>query len=343
MPNIQVGTFVLNIELLIYIVSGIVGVFAVHYRQRKHPDRERIVSDAWNAVFLWILVWKGSLFLFDPASVIAHPLSLAFFSGGAKGLWLASLVAAAFLGLRHFRRLGARHTAAVIAVMGAGWTMSVSLAQIVFSDSAGNASYLIFVLSGAVMTLLLSPSPRYAAQAFVIVLVGTAILYTLLDSDLTSNRAANSPEERAASGAEVGTRKAQLAPEFELTDLEGNSVKLSDYRGKTVLLNFWATWCRVCQAEMPHVEKLYQQYKDQDVVILSVNATSQERDAQRVAQYANKQLLSFPIVLDEEGDVLKQYKVTAYPTTYIIDPSGAIQDRYLGAISYESMKKAIRN
>ncbi|QJD85522.1 TlpA family protein disulfide reductase [Cohnella herbarum] len=339
MPNIQVGTFVLNIELLIYIVAGMVGVLAVHYRQRRHPDRERIVSDAWNAVFLWILVWKGSLFLFDPASVIAQPLSLAFFSGGAKGMWLASLIVAAFLGFRHFRRLGARQTAAVIAVMGAGWAMSVTLAQIVFSDSAGNAVYLIFVLSGAAMVLLLSPSPRYAAQAFVILLVGTAILYTLLDS---TERAANSPEERAASGAEVGARKAQLAPEFELTDLEGNSVKLSDYRGKTVLLNFWATWCRVCQAEMPHVEKLYRQYKDQDVIILSVNATSQERDVQRVAQYANKELLSFPIVLDEEGDVLKRYKVTAYPTTYIIDPSGVIQDRYLGAISYESMKKAVR-
>lgn len=326
MSNLQVGTFVLNIELLVYVIAGMVGVLAVRYRQRRHPDRERTVSDAWSFVFLWIAVWKGSLFLFDPASVIDHPLSLLFFSGGTKGMWLASVVAIGFMGLRNYRRLGTRQTAEVTAALGAGMAAAVSSAQILLSDSAaGIYSYATLLLSAALLTVLLSPSLRLAAQVLGLLLVATMVAYTALD-----------PADAKS------VRKDQAAPDFQLTDLEGNTVNLSDYRGKTVLMNFWATWCRVCQAEMPHVEKLYQKYKDRDVVILSVNATSQEKNTQRVESYVDEQGLSFPVVLDEEGAVLKQYKVTAYPTTYIIDPSGVIQDRYLGAISYDNMKKAIR-
>lgn len=175
------------------------------------------------------------------------------------------------------------------------------------------------------MIVLLSPSLKRAGQILGLALVVTMVAYTVFD-----------PADSKS------IRNDQAAPDFRLADLNGNAVSLSDYRGKTVLMNFWATWCRVCRTEMPHVEKLYQKYKDQDVVILSVNATSQERDGQRVKQYADEMEYSFPIVLDETGDVLKQYKVTAYPTTYIIDPSGNIQERYLGAISYENMKKALR-
>ncbi|WP_239615599.1 redoxin domain-containing protein [Cohnella mopanensis] len=335
LPNLQVGTFVLNIELLVYLIAGMSGVLAVHYRQRRHPDRERIVSDAWNSVFLWVAVWKGSLFLFDPASVIDHPLSLLFFSGGTKGIWLASIVVVLFVGLRHFRRLGTGQTAAVIATWGAGWATATSLAFVLLSDSAGIATYLVLVFSGAVLTVLLSPSPRYAVQAFLVLFVATMVVYTVREG-------VGSTEERTAGGAEIGIRKDQQAPDFQLTDLEGNRVKLSDYRGQTVLMNFWATWCRVCQAEMPHVERLYQKYKDDGVVVLSVNATSQESNAQHVRQYTDKQSLSFPVVLDEKGAVLKQYKVSAYPTTYVISPSGVIEERYLGAFSYEDMKKAIR-
>jgi len=279
LPNLQLGTTVLNIELLVYLVAGIIGAYAVRYRQRKHPDRERQTGDAWNAVFLWLLVWKGSLFLFDPAGVIAQPLSLLFFSGGTRGIWLASLIALAYLFLRHYRRSGNREAVKIAASWGAA------------------------------------------------MLVATMIGYTAL-----------SPIE-----SKGGVRIDQAAPDFELTDLSGNAVRLSDYRGQTVVLNFWATWCRVCQAEMPHVEKFYQEHKDGNVVVLSVNATTQERNPGLVREYADKRELSFPIVLDDRGDVLGNYGVTAYPTTYVIDPSGSVKSRYLGAFSYESMKRAVRD
>jgi len=326
MSNLQVGTFVLNAELLIFIAAGIVGVLAVRYRQRTHPEREWIVNVAWNAVFLWLGVWKGSLLIYDPASVIENPMSLVFFSGGAKGIWLASVLMIGYMTLRYARRLGTAQAAPVTVTMLAGGLSTVYLARLVLIDSAGGYSYTVLALSFAMLVWLLSPSMRYAAQTLGVLLVVTMIAYTVLE-----------PAEKKS------IRNDQPAPEFQLTDLNGNVVSLSDYRGKTVLMNFWATWCQVCKAEMPHVEKLYEKYKGEDIVILSVNVTSQERNVQLVERYVDKHSLSFPIVLDEAGTVAKQYKVTAFPTTYIIDSAGVIQDRRLGAVSYEDMKRAIRD
>ncbi len=278
LPNLQLGSTVLNIELLVYLLAGIFGVYAVRYRQRRHPERERQTGDAWNAVFLWLLVWKGSLFLFDPAGVIAQPMSLLFFSGGTWGIGLASVVALAYLFLRNYRRVGNREAVK----LAASW--------------------------GAVM------------------LVATMAGYTAL-----------SPIQ-----SKGGVRIDQAAPDFKLTDLNGEAVRLSDFQGRTVVLNFWATWCRVCMAEMPHVEKFYQEHKDSDVVVLSVNATTQESNPGLVKEYADKRELSFPIVMDDRGEALGSYGVTAYPTTYVIDPSGIVKGRYLGAFSYENMRKAVR-
>ncbi|RKP51631.1 TlpA family protein disulfide reductase [Cohnella endophytica] len=334
MSNLQIGTFVLNAELLVYIVAGIFGVFAVWIKLRTHPERETAVSIAWNASFLWIAIWKGSLLLFDPASVIDHPLSLAFFSGGTKGFWIATVASIAYLWLRYRRkaRLLPAQAAGVTATMLSGWAAAASLARVVLSlgseRSAGEGMdvqlIVVLILSVVALALLLSPTRRLAPQA-----LGAALVLTMAGFTV------GGPIH------ERGARVEQVAPDFQLKDLNGNSVSLSDYKGKTVLMNFWATWCQVCKAEMPHVEKLYEKYKDGDVVILSVNATSQERDAQRVENYVDKHGLSFPIVLDERGEALHDYRVTAYPTTYIIGPDGKIRQRYLGAFSYEDMNKAL--
>ncbi|TFE19595.1 TlpA family protein disulfide reductase [Cohnella luojiensis] len=325
MPNLQVGTFVLNAELLVYLLAGVAGVLAVRFQQRANPEREKIISVAWDAVFIWIVLWKGSLLLFDSASVIDHPMSLLFFSGGVRGVFLASAVAIGYMGFRYSRMLGtARQTAAAVATMASSWVTAVYLAAVLLSDSAGGYSYVILGLFASLLIFLLSPSPKVAAQALSVLLVITMIASTLLHP-----------------GDGKSIKQDQLAPDFQLTDLNGNAVNLSDFRGQTVLMNFWATWCQVCKAEMPHVEKLYQNYKDQGVVVLSVNVTSQERNTQQVHSYVKKHDLGFPVVLDEAGQAANQYKVTAYPTTYLIDKSGVVRERYLGAISYESMKKIV--
>lgn len=325
LPNMQVGTFVLNSELLLYLIAGMVGVLAVRYRQRGHRERERHVAEAWNAILIWLVVWKGSLLLFDPAAVVRHPLSLLFFSGGTKGIWLASLTALSYMYLRNRRRSGSREALTVSATWGAGMLMAAGLGFILFDNSAGAAAYGMLAAGSALTAFLLIPQPRVAAQTLGITLVAVMIAYAVFEPP-----------------GSAPVRLDQAAPDFELTDLRGETVRLSDYRGQTVVLNFWTTWCRVCQAEMPHVEKFYREYADRGVVVLSVNATSQERNAALAGQYAEQEALSFPILLDKRGDVLDMYRVSAYPTTYIVNPAGHIQERYLGALSYESMKKAVK-
>lgn len=138
---------------------------------------------------------------------------------------------------------------------------------------------------------------------------------------------------------EVGIRKGQRAPDFTLADLQGNPVKLSDYKGKRVMLNFWATWCPPCQVEMPHMQKFYEDYRHQDIVVLGVNMTAIENHQEDVQKFVNKGQFTFPILFDTKGDVMQAYQVTAYPTTYLLDSSGVIKDKFVGAMSYETMKK----
>ncbi|WP_068776261.1 peroxiredoxin [Paenibacillus sp. FJAT-26967] len=159
----------------------------------------------------------------------------------------------------------------------------------------------------------------------------------------------NSKNEELSPGAQVdvsnreeGIQKGQIAPDFDLTDLAGNPVKLSEYRGKTVFVNFWATWCPPCRAEMPHMQKVHDKYKDKNVVFLAVNLTHTEEKPAAVHEFADNYGLTFPIVLDEEGKVSKKYQIVAYPTTYIVDKQGVIREKYQGAINDEIMEDAIK-
>ncbi|WP_231573783.1 peroxiredoxin family protein [Paenibacillus sp. FSL R5-0345] len=140
----------------------------------------------------------------------------------------------------------------------------------------------------------------------------------------------------------VGIKKGNEAPDFELLNLEEQPVKLSDFKGKKVILNFWATWCPPCRIEMPHMEKYYTDYKD-DTVVLAVNLTNTEKNRANVTGFIEQFGLSFPVVMDSEGDVSSKYQVVAYPTSFIIDSQGIIQEIYQGAINYELIKKALSN
>ncbi|AOV06790.1 peroxiredoxin family protein [Sporosarcina ureilytica] len=143
------------------------------------------------------------------------------------------------------------------------------------------------------------------------------------------------------SGIDVGHH----APDFKLTTLTGEVVNLSDYRGKTVMLNFWASWCPPCRVEMPHMETYYQEYKDQDnIEILAVNMTTLERGSQeKVPEFVDKHGLTFPILMDEKGEVMDLYKVIVYPTTYIVNPEGVITDKVMIPLDVEVIKWLIEN
>lgn len=120
------------------------------------------------------------------------------------------------------------------------------------------------------------------------------------------------------------------APDFTLTDLQGQSVSLSDYRGQVVLLNFWATWCGPCEAEMPTLEQRYQTLQGNGFVVLGVNADESEPE---VTAFVRRLNLSFPVVLDPGNKINTLYRVRGYPTTIIIAPDGTVARVHVGYLT----------
>ncbi len=125
-----------------------------------------------------------------------------------------------------------------------------------------------------------------------------------------------------------------LAPDFALPDLEGKVQRLADFRAKVVLLNFWATWCPPCRAEMPSMETSYQAYKDQGFVILAVSSNVQ--GAAIVQPFMDQNRLSFPTLLDPTGRVGGMYGVRSIPTSYLLDRQGRVVSREIGARNWSN-------
>lgn len=117
------------------------------------------------------------------------------------------------------------------------------------------------------------------------------------------------------------------APALQLQDTQGNTHKLSGYRGQVVLLNFWATWCPPCVKEMPSLQRLWQLVHQEDIEVLAVNIGE---PTEVVAEFLQQYLLDFPVLLDTEATVADVWKVQGLPTTFIVDPEGQLVYRAMG-------------
>lgn len=125
------------------------------------------------------------------------------------------------------------------------------------------------------------------------------------------------------------------APDFKLTDLNGEEHQLSEYKGQGVFVNFWGTWCKPCEKEFPLMEKQYQVYKDQGVQILAVNIAQSDYEVQQFAEQRN---LTFPIVIDKNKSVMEAYNIRPLPTTLLVNAEGKIVKIITGEMSEEDIK-----
>lgn len=124
------------------------------------------------------------------------------------------------------------------------------------------------------------------------------------------------------------------APVFDAATLDGATVALADLRGQVVVLNLWASWCAPCRAEMPALERVWQRYADDGVVVLAVN---QGEDAATVRDFVQEHDLTFPVALDQREQIGRQYELVAYPTTLFIDREGIVHEVVRGGPMPEAL------
>lgn len=183
----------------------------------------------------------------------------------------------------------------------------------------------------------------------IVVLLVVAMIGTYVKQQIDEDREI----ETASLGKEMDERKIGLKngdtpPDFTLTSLDGEDVTLSELRGKKVVLNFWATWCPPCKAEMPHMQNYYEQNAKKDnVEIIAVNLTKAERDVTEdekidsVMTFRESFDLTFPILLDPKNSAGLDYQVITIPTTYFIDSNGYIQRAIRGPMNAEMLKSYV--
>lgn len=137
------------------------------------------------------------------------------------------------------------------------------------------------------------------------------------------------PEQAAAAGRVSSPHSGFAAPDFELETLSGDRLRLSDLRGKVVVVNLWATWCPPCRAEMPALQQLYEAHLEDGLVVVAVNATDQD-SAAAARSFVAEHGLTFPVALDPQGEASRAYALQAMPSTFVVDREGVIREVLIG-------------
>ncbi|MFC4800643.1 thiol-disulfide oxidoreductase ResA [Neobacillus sp. GCM10023253] len=163
---------------------------------------------------------------------------------------------------------------------------------------------------------------RLVMRTIILLILGAAVAYSLY-ANLTKDT-----KQKVAVG--------EKAPDFVLTDMDGNKHRLSDYRGQGVFLNFWGTWCPPCKKEMPYINNQYQQYKDKGVQVLSIDI--QESELQ-VNQFAEHYKLEFPIMIDTDKEVMTAYGINPLPATFLIDKNGEVVKYHTGEMTEKMVRE----
>lgn len=193
---------------------------------------------------------------------------------------------------------------------------------------------------------------------FVILIVGATVLYRNLSKNYAEQENENEVEQQASitptPGSEdssnnttepsiTDTPEPEIYPaiDFTMKDIDGNSISLSDYYGKPIVLNFWASWCGPCKSEMPEFNKVYLDLKD-DVNFLMVDLVDGSRETiKKGSKFVEDNSYEFPVFFDVDQEGAYYYSVMAIPSTIIIDKDGNIANYYQGAISESVLKKEL--
>ena len=177
------------------------------------------------------------------------------------------------------------------------------------------------------------------------ILAGATVLYDkysekFTDDNFLSSENTSDTQENPSLQEPLTEDNKNTAPDFTVTDAQGNNVKLSDFNGKPVVLNFWATWCYYCKVEMPDFNEVYKE--NPDVQFFMVNATGTNGETVDSAkEYIEQEKFEFPIFFDTRHDALKTYGVSSFPQTIFIDKDGNIVSHRIGMLTKDALEKEI--
>jgi peroxiredoxin len=164
------------------------------------------------------------------------------------------------------------------------------------------------------------------------ILIGVLVILSL------GTVACTSTDTESGSSAPEGISTGNRARDFTLKSLDGEKVSLSDFRGDVVLINFWATWCGPCRAEIPDFEQVYGNHKDKGLVILGLN---QQESPAVIEPFAEELGMTYPVLLDEQGQVMSEYRILGLPTSVLVDRDGVIQVRHTGTMTANQLESQL--
>jgi len=177
-------------------------------------------------------------------------------------------------------------------------------------------------------------------SVFLVIVVGATFMGSLKKTDGVLAATLSSDKKSDSLYRDFGVLKVpRIAPpmDFKLKDIKGKSVRLSDFRGKVVFLNFWATWCPPCKYEMPSMQKLYDKLRHKNFAMVAVDL---QEPVSRVKDFIKKYELSFTVLLDSKGDVGRQFGILSIPSTFILDKEGGIIGKIFGPREWDG-KEAV--
>ncbi len=159
----------------------------------------------------------------------------------------------------------------------------------------------------------------------------TVIFVTLLGQLLAASLATAAANDELQTLTPLDRESA--APDFALPDVDGGMHRLSDYRGRVVIVNFWATWCPPCREEMPAMQRAWEVLQDEDIMMLAIDVGE---DEDTIFAFTADYPVTFPLLLDRDSNVIQQWPVRGLPTTFIVDPQGRLAYRAIGARQWDA-------
>lgn len=363
MTFVQIGNVTIQVEWIAVVLAIILFMFIEKFVRKD--------SSLWfqDVMLNYILVWKLSYIIFEFPLFIQHPLSVLYFSGGWKGHVLGIVVAVVLL-IRKSKKNGEElnwnnclfsfvgyfllYQASVYCLSKLMWTgilFIIAYIMIAYKSKHSKLNSWIFILILLNSTILAIEHHLFHVSGWTFILICLVLLcfITIKDHLEIKNTLSWVTVVILVAFAIVNfqgtTQTDEMAAdemELELQTLEGESVRLSDYKGKKVILNFWATWCPPCKAEMPHMQSFYEKHQE-EVEVIAVNLTSRDNGKAALQSFVDSYGLTFSIPLDEEGLYGNRYNIITIPTTFIIDSNGKMTQRIVGPMDQQMMEKVVNN